>query len=163
MIIARYEQAIRSLHGAALAVNRKPSDYAAALELQLAVLRKLKYLEKRIHTRKEYRRQLRSQLKGRRTTPLSKEEASRLKARINQCEHAQREYQFLIDLVKTFADAVAFTYLDKWDIKPLGFRPRLRTSERKGRATVRAESSKRSPWHRSCGSAKRSYPLFTVR
>jgi hypothetical protein len=123
MIIARYEQAIRSLHGAALAVNRKPSDYAAALELQLAVLRKLKYLERRIHTQKEHRRQLRSQLKGRHTAPLSKEAASRLKARIRQCEHSQREYQFLVDLVKTFGDTVAFTYLDKWDIKPLAFRP----------------------------------------
>src|SRR5215475_9348959 len=108
MIIARYEQTIRSLHGAALAVHKKPSDYAAALELQLSVLRKLKYLERRIHIQKEYRRQLRSQLKGRRTTPLSKEAARRLKARICQCEHAQREYQFLADLVKTFGDAVAF-------------------------------------------------------
>jgi hypothetical protein len=123
MIIARYERSIRSLHGAALAVNRRPSDYAAALELQLSVLRKLKYLERRIHTQKEHRRQLRSQLKGKRTAPLSKEAASRLKARIRQCEHAQREYQFLADLVKTFCDAVAFTYLDKWDIKPLAFRP----------------------------------------
>ena len=123
MILARYEPAIRSLHGAALAVNRRPSDYAAALELQLSVLRKLKYLERRIHTQKEHRRQLRSQLKEKRTVPLSKAAAGRLKARIRQCEHTQREYQFLAGLVKTFCDAVAFTYLDKWDIKPLAFRP----------------------------------------
>src|SRR5262245_55876511 len=98
MIIARYEQTIRYLHGAALAVNRKSSDYAAALKLQLAVLRKLTYLERRIHTQKENRRQLRSQLKGRHTTPLSKEAANRLKTRIRHCEHSQREYQFLVDL-----------------------------------------------------------------
>ncbi len=123
MIISKYERSIRTLHNSMLAVNRNPENREAALELQMLILRKIKYVERRIRILRNHRQKIRLQLKGMNAKSLSKKESATLKDSIRRCDSAKREYQFLLSLLRTFCDALVFTYFDKWDIKPLAFRP----------------------------------------
>jgi hypothetical protein len=48
-----------------------------------------------------------------------RDEASALKVRLKQNASRKDDYDTILLVLRDIGDAVAFTYIDKWDIKPL--------------------------------------------
>jgi hypothetical protein len=53
---------------------------------------------------------------------LSKEESSSVKNQLDYLDYKLEEYRRLIRIYKSIGDAVAFTFISKWDIKPQNFK-----------------------------------------
>lgn len=53
---------------------------------------------------------------------MAKEEAAKVKKRISSLKAALEDYRNLIHAFKDIGDGLAYTYLNKWDIKPMSFK-----------------------------------------
>jgi hypothetical protein len=80
------------------------------------------YAEKRIRETKSKLKNCRHLLKGGPLDRLSKSRSREVKSEIRYLEDLIDEYQRLLLILHHVGDAIAFTYIDKWDIKPLAFR-----------------------------------------
>jgi len=91
------------------------------LQLQELILKKICYVEKRI---REYRVEIKS-LSAQRKNPklkLSKEKSKILKENIEILNENIRDYKFIISVYKSIGDGIAFTFIDKFDIKIQAFK-----------------------------------------
>lgn len=89
--------------------------------LQLKLLKKIKYIEGRIRESKKNIIQLKKDL----NTPMrftSKTESTKAKTQIDLKSKRINEYGFLLLCFKSIADGIAFTFIDKYDIKPQNFK-----------------------------------------
>jgi len=92
------------------------------LYIQEELLKRIIYVEKRSRKCRETLKGLKRQL-GSKTSPLlNNKEAGLIKAHIHQCNQRIGGYQRLLMTFKSIADGLAFTYIDKWDIKPMVFK-----------------------------------------
>ncbi len=91
------------------------------LEIQETLIRRISYVESRIrsikHTIRLHKQCLRSA-----NPRLAKQEAAKRKQEIERARGLTDGYQELLVVFKAIGDAVAFTYLSKWDIKPLAYK-----------------------------------------
>lgn len=92
------------------------------LDIQIRLLQKIIYIEKRISHNRGILKELNLKLKLKKDVPLSKTQASGLKNEIFSLNGLIDEYQYLLLTFRTIGDALAFTYLDKWDIKSQAFK-----------------------------------------
>lgn len=91
------------------------------LSLQLKILKKLRYLEGKIRGSKRIIAQLKRNLK----TPAlvkTKAEAQSIKTNIKVQAEKIEDYKFMILCFKSIADGIAFTFINKFDIKPQNFK-----------------------------------------
>jgi hypothetical protein len=92
------------------------------LSVQETLIRKITYVERRIRERKEAIKNLKNRLGGHDTIRLNKEDARKAKEQIQQYHYQIDEYQELATIYRDIGDALAFSYIDKWDIKPLAIK-----------------------------------------
>lgn len=86
------------------------------------LIQKITYIEHRIRAKKEAIKNLKNQLGGNNIIRLSKDEARKAKNKIEQYQCQIDEYQELEIIYRDFGDALAFSYIDKWSIKPLAIK-----------------------------------------
>lgn len=92
------------------------------LEVQETLIRKISYFEKRIRFLKAQIKSSKQLLRTKISPPLTKPQAAALKLHIEDGYYLIDQYQRLQFLFRTIGDALAFIYLDTWDIKPMAFK-----------------------------------------
>lgn len=92
------------------------------LNVQETLIQKITYIERRIRGQKIAIQNLKYQLGGYDGIRLSKDEARKAKDEIEQYHQKIDEYQELASIYRDIGDALAFSYIDKWDIKPLAIK-----------------------------------------
>lgn len=91
------------------------------LILQEKLLNKTIYIENRIRTCKEKINEL-NRIRKNPAQRLSKEESINVKAQINELDFRKEEYHWLLSILKSIGDGIAFTFIHKLDIKPQNFK-----------------------------------------
>ena len=91
------------------------------LVLQEALIKKLIYVEKRIRSCKAEIKSLNIKRKNAKNR-LSKEESKAVKERIKILKYQIKEYHWIISILKSIGDGIAFTFIHKLDIKPQNFK-----------------------------------------
>lgn len=119
---ARYKKAICCLLKMLHEARKEPfSNIQKWLTLQEALIKKLVYIENKIrHCKKEI-----NELNIKRKNPefkLTKEESIIVKESLNFIEYKIDEYKWLILILKSIGDGIAFTFIHKLDIKPQNFK-----------------------------------------
>ena len=92
------------------------------LEIQERLIKRITYVETRIHKLKIVIKDLQKRLALQQHVRLSKVEAQAIKDKISYYQNKIDEYQLLLVIFRQIGDALAFIYFDKWDIKPLAFK-----------------------------------------
>src|SRR5215213_9814528 len=118
----RHKKSLINLFGNLRELQRDPHrNIALCLEIQETLIKKLSYLEKRINNLKEQSGDHKRNLRGG-SGRISKAEAAKIKASIKDNHYKIDVYQYLQRIYKSVGDGLAFTYINKWDIKPLAFK-----------------------------------------
>jgi hypothetical protein len=121
-MLERYRASLLELFSATQRLRAaRGKDPVLCLELQERLLERITYVEGRIRRVKSEFSRTRHLLRGGAPARLSKAEARGLKDAISYHRAMVGEYQHLLILLHQIGDAIALTYLDKWDIKPLAF------------------------------------------
>ncbi|MHB9036556.1 MAG: hypothetical protein ACYC64_07805 [Armatimonadota bacterium] len=122
MVLNYYEVGLKSLFRKLKIVHAKPNEETAlCLEIQETLVRKITYVEKRIRSLRSEIKLLKAELGVKRSTSHDKTLASRAKRRIRECRDCIQDYYNLLILLKSVGDGLVFTYIDKWDVKPLTY------------------------------------------
>jgi hypothetical protein len=103
-------------------LNKFPRNFALCFEIQETLIRKITYVEQKIRKLKSKVELDRKSLRTKRKTPLTKGESTFLKNEIEVVRYKIGEYQYLIYIYKCIGDAIAYTYINKWDIKPMSMK-----------------------------------------
>lgn len=93
-----------------------PDDLHLLVALQLQIISRIMYTERRISHYRAQLHALRRQFKSQR---LSKTAAASLKRDISVMHRKVKQNQWLLFVWRCFGDGIAFAYLDKWAMKPL--------------------------------------------
>lgn len=94
----------------------------ACLLLQYELIKYITSVEGKIRSKKKAAKAIRKELGGQQCVPLKKEDAQRLKLKVKKIENQIEEYVKLISILREVGDGLAFTYLDRFDIKPMAFK-----------------------------------------
>jgi hypothetical protein len=122
-MLERYRHSLLDLFSAVRQLSEtRGMDRALCQAVQETLLQKITYVERNIRKGKAEIAHYRHLLRGGSPTRLTKAEARELKEAISYCHATIDDYQSLLTLLHKVGDAVAFIYLNKWDIKPLAFR-----------------------------------------
>jgi hypothetical protein len=120
-MLGYYQQTLKELFSAVHLVSKDPVGQAElCLKIQETLVRKISYAENRIRKLKYEMGQTKMRLKAR--PGLDKATAAKTKFAIDRYHSRIHEYRNLISVFKSIGDALAFVYLDKWDIKPMAFK-----------------------------------------
>lgn len=121
-MISHHKQTLISLFEKCYKIYSKPQESAKeCLEVQEVLIQKISYIERKIRERRREIKALKSELGGREVR-LSKDDARKAKDKIKRCQYQIDEYQDLIMIYRDVGDALAFSYIDRWDIKPLSIK-----------------------------------------
>jgi hypothetical protein len=102
--------------------RREPFDNIQKwLVLQEALIKKLIYVENRVRFCKNKIKQLNVKRKNP-AIRLTKEESINVKQELKQLENIIDEYWRVILILKSIGDGIAFTFINKLDIKPQNFK-----------------------------------------
>jgi len=96
-------------------INDNPTNLDVLIETQLYILERIRATERRKSRYQVLARTLRGRLRKDR---LAKEDATLLKDKIAHLQRCDNDCQWLLYLWRCFGDAIAFSYLNKWAIKP---------------------------------------------
>lgn len=121
-MIKRYSKSLKALLNELHECRKKPyKNIQKWLSLQLKLLNRVRYLEIKIQESKRNIGQLKKNLK---TPGFVKSKAQSLSIKSNISIQSERieEYKFLISCFKSIADGIAFTFINKFDIKPQNFK-----------------------------------------
>lgn len=121
-MIAAYRRTLRSLFADVHQLADDRDNVALCAKIQATLLRKIIHVEGRIRIHRSQAKSLRRALATKTEPPRTRAAASKLKSSIYRSDARVTQYQQLLHVLKSVGDAVAFVYLDKWDIKPLAFR-----------------------------------------
>src|ERR1044071_5550429 len=104
-------------------LNKHPeANTELCFELQVRLIQRITYVERQIRKLRQHIAGNKRHLKTRWPTLLSKMQASEIKEEINYSHYLIDKYQELLVIFRHIGDAIAFTYINKWDIKPLAFK-----------------------------------------
>lgn len=121
-MLNQYSQSLKSLLCELYEARKAPySDVQKWLIIQLKILKKIRYIESKIQENKVAVNQLKRDLK----IPnhiSSKIEAQKIKSDVNKRNEKIEDYKFLLFCFKSVADGIAFTFINKFDIKPQNFK-----------------------------------------
>lgn len=98
------------------------SNAALCLKIQLRLVEKIIYVEKRISKLKDLKKSARRRLRASHLSPLSKETAQEVKRNIQSYNQAIEDYHNLLKIFRDVGDGLAFSYISKWDIKTLAIK-----------------------------------------
>lgn len=115
-MLGYYKKHVLSLKGMINRLQENRDNLDLLREIQLRLIKRIILTERKIRTHKGRVTQLRSTLRKNR---VSKEQALEVKKKRAFLEERIRQLQWLLYVWRAFGDALAFTYLDKWSVKPL--------------------------------------------
>lgn len=122
-MISYYKTSLVELFAKAHQLHSQPEDGAElSFEIQRTLIQRIVYVERRIRTLKREVKEYKGLLANRPPFHLSKLEASQVKSAIEYNMYRLDEYQHLLGIFRSVADAIAFTYIDRWEIKPMTFK-----------------------------------------
>ena len=122
-MFSRYKGSLIQFCETVRAIQKNPvSEASACLHLQLKLVEKIVYIENKISQLRISLRQQHMLLKSKKIFPLEKNEAQVIRDNILFYDSLIDEYQHVLRTFKTIGDALAFIYIDKWDIKPQAFK-----------------------------------------
>jgi hypothetical protein len=123
MKVKRYRLSLIKLFEQVHRIQANPGDSLdECLNIQETLIKKITYIEYRIKKLKLYIRRLKWELGNKESERLNKENAQNSKNRIRVYQYDIDQYQELIYIFKLVGDALAFCYINKWDIKPLSLK-----------------------------------------
>ncbi|MBI5678719.1 MAG: hypothetical protein HZC52_09605 [Planctomycetes bacterium] len=117
-----YQSALISLFARVQELNSNPTDLALCQNIQEKLIQRITYVERRIRTLKDEIAKSKKRLKTTQPVRLSKIESTGTKEAIQYKHHLLDEYRLLLSILNAVGDAIVFTYIDKWDIKPMAFK-----------------------------------------
>lgn len=121
-MLSRHKQTLIRLFTQCQKIYANPQESGKdCLDVQETLIRKITYIESRIRDRKEAIKKLKNQM-GKSEIRLSKEEARKTKDKIENYHYQIDRYQDLATVYRNVGDALAFSYIDKWNIKPLAIK-----------------------------------------
>ncbi len=110
------------MHERVQEIHKNPgSKTAECLVVQMQLLEKVIYLEQRIRECRKRIKELNRELGQKNHSPVKALDSRLLKTQVAQIHRTIHEYRGLIWTFKNLADGLAFTYLNRWDIKPITF------------------------------------------
>jgi len=130
-MLSHHKQALIKLFRQCHKIYANPQESGKeCLEIQETLIQRLTYIEGRIRERKAAIKILKNQM-GQSKIRLSKVEARKAKDKIEKYHYQIDRYQDLAIIYKNVGDALAFSYIDKWDIKPLAMKEAAGSLSRK--------------------------------
>lgn len=115
-MLGNHRQRIFRLSSLLQDLSRDPKNLATLATLQQEILKSIRRTERRIIYLREFFRDTKRILSSQR---LPKSEAIKIKAKLSRLKTLIKKNRWLIDIWRSFGDAIAFIYLDKWAIKPM--------------------------------------------
>lgn len=113
-MLSRYERTFVRLADQLNALKEDPRDLEALWSLQQQIIQKLRRCERGITRTRKRVRDIKMKLRSGRPT---REEATRLKRQLRQCEARIEDYGEIIYFIRCFGDGIAFIYLDGFALK----------------------------------------------
>jgi len=118
-----YKRSLLSLFSLVKTLRANPhGESETCLAIQEKLLKNITYIEQNIRECHASIRNLNRRLRTQQPTRLTKAEAQAIKNGISYFRHRIDEYQQLLTIFREIGDALAFTYIDKYDIKPLAMK-----------------------------------------
>lgn len=103
------------------------------LSLQEHLIKTITYVESRIRNLKKIQKKLRAQISIKCKSVNSKHNSKILKASLKRTYEKKEGYRCLLNILRAIGDGIAFTYINKWDLKPFAFKePSGFISEKRG-------------------------------
>jgi hypothetical protein len=122
-MFAYYKRSLVSLFGMVKALRADPYGQSeTCLAIQERLLRHITYIEQKIRECHASIRNLNKRLRTQQPTGITKGEAQAIKNEVSDSRHKIDEYRQLLTIFREIGDALAFTYIDKYDIKPLAMK-----------------------------------------
>jgi len=122
-MLAYYKRSLVSLFGLVKALRADPYGQSeTCLAIQERLLRNITYIEQKIRECHASIRNLNKRLRTQQPTGITKAEAQAIKNEVSDSRHKIDEYRQLLTIFREIGDALAFTYIDKYDIKPLAMK-----------------------------------------
>jgi len=122
-MIQYYKKTLIDLFRTLLCINHQPfKKHCECLAIQEQLIRKLCYIENRIRSKKSYLKESKAFFASKPARSIKKDEVKRIRQKIHQTQVIIKEYQLLIKMFRAVGDGLAFTYLNKYDIKPMAFK-----------------------------------------
>lgn len=117
-----YYKRLGGLHKKLHALAKQPFENRMGwLDLQEDLLRLTISVESKILKGKQKKKELKAIL-GDRNNRLSKEDAGVAKLLVKRSEDKIEQYHSLLSVIKSFGDAIAFTFIDRFDLKATTFK-----------------------------------------
>lgn len=121
-MLERFEKSIGAILGNIHEASQNPYvDVAKWLPIQEKIIKGIVYVEGRIRDNKSKIKALQF-LRKNPSNRIPKDESKDLKFRLKYLENQIDEYHFVLNTYRSLGDAIAFTFIDKYDIKPLNFK-----------------------------------------
>ncbi|MFC2088320.1 hypothetical protein ACFLSX_01870 [Calditrichota bacterium] len=132
-MIGRYKKTIVTLFKILHEAKKEPFENIQKwLTLQEALINKLIYIENRIRFCKKEIKEINKYRKDA-NKRLAKEESQKLKSNLKTLKYKIEDYRWIILILKSIGDGIAFTFIHKFDIKPQKFKESTGfISEKKG-------------------------------
>jgi hypothetical protein len=122
-MLAAYKKTLVDLFSKVHELSSAPSHNAnLCLEIQEILIRRITYIERIVRKLKAEIKEFRMELGTKRSVPRNKQEAEQIKQAIESNLYIIDRYRELLFILKSVGDAIAHTYLSKWDIKPMAFK-----------------------------------------
>lgn len=121
-MLPSYKLSLISLFAKVHELKDTPENTNLCLEIQETLIRRITYIERKIRNLKSQINDYKKRLRIISAVRLTKSESTDLKENIGYCRYLIDQYANLIAIFKEVGDAIAFIYIDKWDIKPLAFK-----------------------------------------
>lgn len=116
VMLGHYKTTLLKLFSTLRDVEKYSDNIEMAKELQMDLIRIIKRVEKKICANKTQIQILKKK------KAIDKLERIDIGKQINGAHEKIIKYKEILCILKEIGDGVAFTYLDKWDIKPLVFK-----------------------------------------
>src|ERR1035437_1526763 len=114
-MIGYYKKHVLALSERVHNIRQNTADLDLLIETQLYILKRVLITEERKSQYKSQVSALKGELRGRR---LAKKDAALLKSKIGRLGMRVKACQWFLYIWRCFGDAIAFSYLEKWAIKP---------------------------------------------
>lgn len=98
------------------------ADIEKVKVLQLKLIHKTIYIERKIKNNRTKLVALKVLKRNLFPNVESKTRSSTIKQQINNLNSKIDDYQYLLNILKKIGDGIAFSLIDKWDIKPMSFK-----------------------------------------
>jgi hypothetical protein len=122
-MFAYYKRSLVSLFGLVKTLSTNPhGESETCLAIQEKLLRHISHIERKIRECHASITNLNERLRTQQPTRITKAEAQAIRNVVSHSHHKIDEYRQLLTMFREIGDALAFAYIEKYDIKPLAIK-----------------------------------------